>query len=377
MIYLDYAANTPASKVVINQFIDCEKNFPMNPNSNNPLAQKAKERLNQAINEIAKCLQVKSKELIFTSSGTESNNLAIKGIAKEHGARRKHIITSFLEHSSVLGPIGQLEKEGYEIDYVEIDKQGQVDLNHLKKLLSENTLLVALCQVDSEIGILQDIESIGCLIKEQSSAFFHVDGTQGAGKVLGNLKYVDSYAFAGHKIYGLNGSACLVLKEDVIIEPLHHGGLSISPFRSGTPSLGLINSLAVAINNMNKKIKVNYEYVSTLNKRLRDFFSSYDFVRINSTEKSVPFILNITLKGIKAEVVKDKLAEQNIYVSTKSACSSPNAPSRAVFALTKDKKGARSTLRISLSHLTTKEEINEFEESFTRIVYEMTENRGI
>lgn len=368
MIYLDYAANTPVSEAVIQRFMDCEKTYPMNPISNNPLAEEAKKKLNQGKDQIAKCLQVQPQELIFTSSGTESNNLAIKGIAKEHGTRRKHVITSFLEHSSVLGPIGQLEKEGYEIEYVDIDQHGQIDRCHLKEILREDTLLVALCQVDSEMGIVQDIEGIGRLIKEQSSALFHVDGTQAVGKIFQSLKYVDSYTFAGHKIYGLNGSACLVLKEQVIIEPLHHGGLSISPFRSGTPSLGLIDSLALALQKMDENLKGNYDYVRQLNEQLRSFFSQFDFVRLNSTKMSVPFILNITLKGIKAEMVKTKLAEQDIYVSTKSACSSPFAPSRAVFALTKDKKGARSTLRISLSHMTTKEELNQFQAAFVSIV---------
>ncbi|TCT16058.1 cysteine desulfurase [Natranaerovirga pectinivora] len=364
MIYLDYAANTPASEAVIQRFMNCERTYPMNPNSNNPLAEEAKNQLNQGKEAIAKCLQIQPQELIFTSSGTESNNLAIKGIAKEYGARRKHIITSFLEHSSVLGPIEQLAKEGYEIDYVDINQQGQVDIAHLKGLLREDTLLVALCQVDSEMGIIQDIENIGRVIKEESSAFFHIDGTQAVGKIFQSLKYVDSYTFAGHKIYGLNGSAALVLKENVIIEPLHHGGLSISPFRSGTPSLGLIDALAFALSEIEKNRDKNLAYVTSLNEELRSFFKGFDFIRINSTDQSVPFILNITLKGIKAEVVKNELAKKNIYVSTKSACSSPYTPSRAVFALTKDKKGATSTLRISLSHLTTKEELEAFKTAF-------------
>lgn len=368
MIYLDYAANTPASEGVIKRFAECERAYPMNVNSNNPLAEEAKQLLNQGKEEIAKCLQVEPQELIFTSSGTESNNLAIKGIAAEYGAKKKHIITSFLEHSSVLGPVGQLQKEGYEIDYVDIDNEGLIDVEHLKDLLREDTLLVALCQVDSEMGILQDIDLIGQIIKEHSSAYFHVDGTQAVGKVKQSLQYVDSYTFAGHKIYGLNGSACLVLKEDVIIEPLHHGGISLSPYRSGTPSLGLIDSLAFAVSEMDSKLQEHYAYIKQLNQRLRAFFQTFDLVRINSPEQATPFILNITLKGIKAETVKNELAKREIYVSTKSACSSPYAPSRAVFALTKDKKGARSTLRISLSHLTTDKEIEAFLIAFKSIV---------
>ena len=377
MIYLDYAANTPVSEAVLQRFVDCERAYPMNPNSNNLLAEEAKTRLSQGKEIIAECLKVQPEEIIFTSSGTESNNLAIKGIAKEYGARKKHIITSFLEHSSVLGPIGQLEKDGFEVDYVEIDQQGQIELDHLKELLREDTLLVSLCQVDSEMGIWQDIENIGRFIKEQSSAFFHVDGTQAVGKVNQSFKNVDSYTFAGHKIYGFNGSACLILKKNVIIEPLHHGGLSISPYRSGTPSLGLIDSLAFALQNMGKSRVENYQYVKELNEQLRSFFERFDFVRINSTKKSIPFILNITINGIKAEIVKNKLAKQNIFVSTKSACSSPYAPSRAVYALTKDKKGARSTLRISLSHLTTREELSQFSSAFESIVTASLKNRGI
>jgi cysteine desulfurase len=366
MIYLDYAANTPACEEVIQGFVECEHRFPMNPNSNNPLAKPAKEMLDDAKNRLARVLKIKPNEMIFTSSGTESNNLAIKGIAAEHGARKKHIITSFLEHSSTLGPIGELQKQGYEIDYVQLDTKGKIDFKHLQSLLREDTLLVALCEVDSEVGILQDIHMLSKYIKEHSDALVHIDGTQAVGKVPIHLEYVDSYTFSGHKIYGLNGIACLVLKESVIIEPLHHGGLSISPYRSGTPSLSLIDSLATALSLLETKREENYTYVESLRNELIDFFENYNQIRINSTQASIPFITNITLIDIKAEEMKNQLAEKGFFLSTKSACSSPYAPSRAVYALTKDKKGARSTLRISLSHLTTRDELDAFKEIFDK-----------
>ncbi len=364
MIYLDYAANTPACEAVIQNFGECERQFIMNPNANNPLAIEAKQRLDEAKNRLADILKIKPNELIFTSSGTESNNLAIKGIAGEHGARKKHIITSFLEHSSMLGPIGELEKQGYTIDYVNLQADGRFDLEHLQSLLREDTLVVALCEVDSEVGIHQDIRGIAKCVREHSDAFIHIDGTQAVGKVPVFVEYVDSYTFSGHKLYGFNGSAALVLKESVIIEPLHHGGLSISPYRSGTPSLSLIDSLATALEGLAQKQEQHYAYVKELQGQLLEFFGRYEGIRINSTQRSVPYIMNITLTCVKAEALKNRLAEHGIFVSTKSACSSPYAPSRSVYALTKDKKGARSTLRISLSHLTTQEEIEAFKKIF-------------
>lgn len=364
MIYLDYAANTPVCEAVLQGFVECERQFVMNPNANNPLAIEANQRLDAAKICLANNLKIKPNEMIFTSSGTESNNLAIKGIAGEHGARKKHIITSFLEHSSMLGPIGELEKQGYSVDYLNLQEDGRFDLDHLQSLLREDTLMVALCEVDSEVGIHQDIKAVAKCVREHSDAFIHIDGSQAVGKVPVFLECVDSYTFSGHKIYGLNGSAALVLKEDVIIEPLHHGGLSISPYRSGTPSLSLIDSLARALDLLEKNRESHYSYVQGLKEELVDFFKTYTGVRINSTSKSLPYIINLTLKDVKAEALKNNLAHQGIFVSTKSACSSPYAPSRSVYALTKDKKGARSTLRISLSHLTTQEEIAAFKKTF-------------
>ncbi len=371
MIYLDYAANTPACPEVLEEFIRCEQQFKMNPNSNNLLAKPAQEQLEKVKKQLAACLGIQKSELVFTSSGTEANNLAIKGIAGEHGGRRKHIITSFLEHSSVLGPIGILEKQGYHIDYVDLDCHGQVDLEHLVSLLQPETLLVVLGAVDSELGIAQDIPGICRCIRQHSNAFIHIDGTQAVGKIPVNLEDVDSYTFSGHKIYGLNGIGCLVLMEDVIIEPLHHGGLSISPYRSGTPSLSLITSLGTALALLEENREKHYKHVQKMNDILRQRFGEYTGVCINSTSKSVPYILNITLSHVKAEKMKDMLAKYGFFLSTKSACSSPYAPSRAVYALTKDKKRARSTLRISLSHLTTYEELEGFQHYFEKALREL------
>lgn len=368
MIYLDYAANTPCCLEVLERFLQCEQENPFNPNSSNPLAEGTRNVLRSATQRIANCLGIKENELIFTSSATESNNMSIKGIAKQYKNRGKHLITTYLEHSSVNGAIGALVQEGFEVSYVDITSEGLVDLEHLKMLLRSDTVLVAICHVDSEIGLIQPIDAISDIIRNHSTSFFHVDGTQAIGKIPINLEKVDSYSFAAHKFYGLNGCGGLVLKEGIIIEPLHHGGLSSSAFRSGTPALALIDSMALALEMAMDKLGVRFEHALKMNQQLRLGLAQYKNIRINSTPGSSPYILNMSLQKMKSEAFMDLLAREGICVSTKSACCAVNTPSRPVYALTKDRKGALSTLRVSISHLTTSQEIDEFLEKF-QLVY--------
>lgn len=371
MIYLDYAANTPVSQEILDNFVKCEKENLFNPNSNNPLAANTRNKLISATERIAKRIGVKKNEIIFTSSATESNNLAIKGIVKQYKNRGKHIITTYLEHSSVNGAIGYLVEEGFEVEFVDLTKDGLVDLEHLKELLRKDTILVSICHVDSEIGLIQPIDVISDIVKKRSNSFFHVDGTQALGKIKVNLDKVDSYSFASHKFYGLNGCGGLVLKEGIIVEPLFHGGLSVSPFRSGTPALALIDAMALSLDIAVDTLEESYDHVDKLNEKLKKGLIAYKNVYINSNKNSIPHILNISLETLNSEIFKEKLAVEEICVSTKSACCAINTPSRPVFALTKNKKLALSTLRISISHLTTSEEIEIFLEKFDYIYKEL------
>lgn len=371
MIYLDYAANTPADKRVLEEFVKVEQEHIFNANSTNVLAKETKALYERSIKTIVDILGVKENELIMTSSATESNNLLIKGIAKHNKGKGRHIITTFLEHSSVNGPIGALITEGYEVDYVDIDSSGNVDKEHLLELLREDTILVAICHIDSEIGLIQNINELASLIKENSSSHFHVDGTQALGKIKVDLSLVDSYAFAAHKFYGINGCGGLVLKTGIIIEPLHHGGISSTQFRSGSPALGLVASSALALKLCDELLEERLTSVTKLNTNVKEQLAKYERVRINSNIVSSPYIINISFNKIKGEVFKNKLAEVGICLSTKSACSAVLAPSRAVYALTNDRKAARSTLRISLSHTTTIDEIKEFLEQFDSIYNEL------
>lgn len=371
MIYLDYAANTPVDREVLNTFCEVSEKYIANPNSPHRAGVEAKNRLNESAETIADFFNVKSNEIIFTSGASESNNLAIKGAAHQYKKYGKHIITTYLEHSSVNGPVAYLQNEGYEVDYVNIKKDGLIDTEHLKELLREDTILVSVCCVDSEIGIQQETSKIAELLAPYPHCLFHVDATQAVGKIPVSAEKTDLMTFAPHKFYGLNGCGVLIAKEQVLLEPQIHGGISSSPFRSGTPALALCASTAKALSLAAEKMDERYHYVKSLNQKLRDTLSKYPKIRINSTAFSTPYILNISISGAKAEQFQKELETFEIYVATKSACCAPNTVSRPVFALTGDRKAALSTLRISLSHLTTINEIETFISCFDQIYHKL------
>lgn len=367
MIYLDYAANTPVDPRVLQTYCDVTTEYAANPNSTHPLGLRAKAYLDQCTEEIAQLLGVLPEEIIYTSGASESNNLAIKGAAGQYKKYGRHIVTTMLEHSSVNGAVGYLESLGFEVDYADITPDGLVDLDSLKVLLRDDTILVSVCAVDSEIGLKQDIGKIAEIVKGLPHCLFHVDATQAVGKIPLCLDKVDLVTFAPHKFYGPNGCGVLIKKAPMLLEPLIHGGISTTPFRSGTPALPLIAAMQRALSLTFSEMDTRYDEVSSLNHRLREAFSGYKGITVNSTTNAVPFILNISLPGVKTEEFAQALAEKEIYLSTKSACCAPNTVSRPVYALTKNKKAALSTLRISLSHLTTQSDVESFLTCFDRI----------
>lgn len=364
MIYLDYAANTPVDQEVLQTFCEVSNAYLANPNSSHQLGRDAKSRLDSSTAQIAQLLDVKSSEIIYTSGASESNNLAIKGIASKYKRYGKHIITTYLEHSSVTSPLAALQNQGYEVDFVDILDNGLVDLEHLKELLREDTILVSISYVDSELGIIQPIHQIGEILSAYPHCFFHVDATQAVGKIPVSLSTIDLVTFAPHKFYGLNGCGVLIKKEHVLLDPIIHGGVSTTAFRSGSPTLALIVSTDKALKLAVSSMEDRYSHVSQLNNALREGLSQYPAVKINSTDKAMPFILNLSLKGMSASAFQSELEKYEIYVATKSACCTLNTPSRPVYALTKDRKLALSTLRISLSHFATQEDINTFLQCF-------------
>lgn len=364
MIYLDYSATTPINKDVLETFNKTCTNYFANPNSLHKLGIESNNLIKAATKQIYDLLNLSDEEIIYTSGASESNNLAIKGIALKYANRGKHIITTPLEHSSVVGALNSLGNMGYEIDIVNINKNGLIDLEHLKSLMRDDTILVTLALVDSEIGIKQNIDEISSVVKQYQKCYLHVDGTQAIGKIKVDLKNIDLFSFSSHKIYAMKGCGCLIKKKNIIIEPLINGGKSITPYRSGTPTTALITSMSKALKLIYQNIDNNYKHVEKLNIKLKEFLSKYPNIVINSTANSIPHILNFSILKVKPETFIHALEQEDIYISTKSACSKSNTISNSVMALTKNKEIAESTLRISISYLTTDDEIEKFMKSF-------------
>lgn len=371
MIYLDYSATTPVNKEVLESFNRASLDFVGNSNSLHSLGVNANKLIKSATRQIADILNVKDHEIIYTSGSSESNNLAIKGICLKYQNRGKHIITTHYEHSSTFGPIDYLKSLGFEVSYIECDEDGLINLDNLKSLIREDTILVSINAVNSEIGIRQPVEEIGNLLKRHSKCFYHVDLTQAVGKIEVNLENIDLASFSAHKFFGLKGIGCLIKKEKVNLELLIHGGKSTTDFRSGTPAHPLIVSISKALRLATNNLKNKYDYVKDLNEYLKINLSKYKDVYINSNDKCIPHILNISIIGIKAETFMHALEKNDVYVSTKSACSDEDSLSESVLALTKDITKAKSSIRISLSYLTTKEEIDNFLKIFDKCYKEL------
>ena len=366
MIYLDYSANTPADPAVLEAFCKTELAYPGNPNSTHPEGRAAKEELDRITASIAGLLGVFPEELIFTSGASESNNLALKGIAQASRHMGRHIISTALEHASVGGALTALQGQGWEIDLLDIQPDGTVDLEQLSELLRRDTVLVAVSAVDSEVGTVQPIREIAEILKGYPNCRLHVDAAQAVGKIPLILDGVDTLTIAPHKFYGLNGSGLLFKRKGLVIEPQIHGGTSATIYRSGTPALALSVSLETALRLAVENQAERAAYVAELNTKLRTALARYPAVRINSPANAVPHILNLSVKGVKGTVFQQALGSHGVCVSVKSACSAEGTPSKAVFAVSKDRKNALSSWRLGLSHLTTQEELDVFLNIFDR-----------
>ena len=364
MVYLDYAATTPVDREVLNTFNKVCLEYPGNSNSLHKLGVEAKELEDYATGKIKELLQLDNHEVIYTSGASEANNHVIKGICSKYKTRGKHIITTFLEHSSVLSPINYLTNQGFVVDYVKLLDDGRVDLEHLKRLIGNDTILVSICAVDSELGIVQPISLISQIVREYPKCFFHVDCTQALGKIPLDFHLMDFATASAHKIYGLKGIGLLIKKKNIMFDNLIHGGKSSTVYRSGTPPLALIVSLMKSLDLIIPYIHEHEVYLRMLNQKIVSKLKEYDGVYFNSTSASFPSTINISLPLIKPETFIHAMDEYDIYISTKSACSAANTMSDSVYAVTKDRERAMHSIRISLSFKTTKEEVDEFLEAF-------------
>ena len=372
MIYLDYSANTPVDARVLEQFCAVERRCIGNANSHHQAGSAAKAEINAATIKIASLLGVQPAEIIYTSGASEANNFALKGLARLSRHTGRHIISTPLEHSSVSGTLTALQEQGYEIDLLDVKQDGAVDLEHLKDLLRPDTICVAVTLVDSELGVVQPVQEIAAILKAYPHCHLHVDATQAVGKIPVSFDGVDTMSLTAHKFYGLNGIGLLIKRRNLALEPLIHGGESTTIYRSGTPTVALASSLACALDLAVIDLPGRVDHVAKLNAELRAALSTYPLVRINSPEHAIPHVLNLSVRNVKGTVFQRELDAKGVCVSVKSACSSDGLPSRAVFAVSRDRRNALSSWRISLSHLTTEEEIKAFLQAFDVCYRELT-----
>ena len=371
MVYLDYSATTPVDDLVLDTFNQVTKKFIGNANSLHQLGIESKNLMDTAVEQVANLLKVKKSEVIFTSGASESNNLAILGCVFAYPRRNKYILTTELEHSSLENQIPFLKQLGFIVDFIELDEYGRVDEAKFLKKLENDPVIVSIGMVNSELGVYQDVNTLGKLIHEHSKAIFHVDGTQAVGKMPLDLENIDLFGFTAHKFYGLKGIGVLVKKSTCHLVPLIHGGKSQSEYRSGTPALGLIVSCAKALRLAMESLDVNLKKVQELHAFLIEKLQKMSYIIINSNEYSIPHIVNISIVGIKPETMLHALSEKEIYLSTKTACSSNQKLSSALKALKKDDKISSSSLRISISHLTTKAELLYFVKALEKSYHEL------
>ena len=360
MIYLDYSATTPVTYDVLESYTKATRDYMGNANSIHTLGVKSKVLLNSATKQICDLFNIDENELIYTSGATESNNMALKGVALAYKNRGKHIVVSKLEHPSIYKVCEFLETQGFEISYVDNDRDGLIDFDDLSKKVRDDTILVSICAVNSEVGIRQPLKTLRQIIKKKNAnTLLHSDMTQAIGKVVVNMHDVDLASMSGHKIFGPKGIGFLYKSNKVNIVPLIHGSGKFNDLRSGTPPLPLIVALSKALRIALTDIEKKEAMVTKLNEKICDFLLKYSDIVINKTKYSIPYILNISLMNIKPETFIHAMEENEVYISTNTACSSGDL-STAIMAIYGEQRRAVTTVRISLSHVTTSEEISKF-----------------
>ena len=371
MIYLDYSATTPVDERVLDSYCKVTRDYIGNANSIHNLGVKSKELFMQATNQVADILNCHPKEIIWTSGASESNTTAIKGVAFKYASRGKHIITSKLEHKSVLEVMGYLSNIGYEVDFVNILENGQIDLKHLEELIREDTILISICAVNSETGFKQPLKTIRQVInKKNPNVIFHSDLTQALGKTKFYLSDLDLASFSSHKIYAPKGCGILFKRRNLQIDTLIYGTTENCPFRGGTPALPLVVSFSKAMRLINDKLDTNVKKCEKLKSELIKGLSKYP-IKINSNDLCVPQIVNFSLLKIKSETFVHALEKYEVYVSTTTACSSLEESVVLKELSHGDKNISTTSIRVSLSHITTMEEVQDFLRIFDKVWNEL------
>ena len=367
MIYLDNCATTKPYDEVLKTFVEVNNSYYGNPASINKYGKTVNKLLNAARTQVADILGVESDTIYFTSCATESNNIALLGSVEHKKDFGNRIIVSRIEHPSVLETFRELEHRGFILDYVNVDENGFIDLEHLKSLLTKETILVSVMHVNNIFGAIQPIGKIVELLKDYPKIHFHVDGVQGVLKEKIDLTMIDSYSISAHKFHGLKGVGVLYLKSRRTTHNITFGGGQENGLRSGTVNVPGAVSLAKALRLTQEKVndvkEKHYEY----KKLIVDELSAIEHVIINSPLQNdfVDSIINISLPKIKGEAVINALNERGVMVSTTSACSSRTFHlNEALYARGLSRENIEGSIRVSFSYETKLEEVRKFIEIF-------------
>ncbi|MCR2821865.1 cysteine desulfurase family protein [Lederbergia panacisoli] len=379
MIYFDNSATTKPYEEVLDTYVKVNRDFYGNASSLHNFGGRAESLISKAREQISNLIGVKTSEIIFTSGGTEGNNLAIKGVALKYRGRGNHIITTSIEHPSVTEPCRQLEQMGFDVTYLPVNKEGRVSVDDIEAAITNNTILVSTIHVNNEIGSIQPVKEIGKMLTRYPKVIFHIDHVQGVGKIPIDLygSYVDLCTFSAHKFHGLKGNGFLYKRQSILLDPQVTGGNQEQKLRSGTENTGGIVAMAKAL-----RIELlDQQNKSDSLQKIRDFLFSElqkdPRIAIQSPQYGAPHIVNFSVVGYKGEVIVHALEEEGIIVSTTSACSSKdNAPSSTLLALGINEKIANAAVRISLSYENNIDEAKQFLKALDEVLERLNKVMG-
>lgn len=375
MIYLDNAATTKPNQDVLDTFVKVNQSLCFNPNSPHKAGLQAEQLLQQTKREIKELLQLNNAfEVLFTSGATESNNIALQGIARKKKAFAPEIITSVLEHPSVLEVVRALADEGFCVKYVNITAEGQVDVNHLASMMSDRVGLVTCMHVNNIMGQIQPIPEIAEIVSQYPKAHFHVDAVQAIGKIPLYFNQVDSMSLSGHKFNGLKGQGVLFVRNIHQLAPIMYGGGQEFGIRSGTVNLPTNIAIVKAMKSAVLNQASTFNMLQTLKTQLISFIEEFQGVYLNSPEGSSPHIINIAFPGVKGEVLVNAFSKYDVMLSTTSACSSKKASlNEVLLAMGITEKRIEGSIRLSLGSHTTVEDIEDFKAQFIKVYEEVKE----
>lgn len=369
--YFDNSATTKIDDEVLESMMPYLKEFYGNASSIYKLGQVSKNKIEEVRENISKIINCNPDEIYFTSGGSESNNLAIKGIMRANKNKGNHLITSKIEHPSILNTCKELEQEGFDVSYISVDKEGNLNLKELKNSIKENTVLVSIMYANNEIGTIQNIEEIAKICKEKN-VILHTDAVQAIGSINIDVRKsnIDSMSLSSHKFYGPKGIGLLYVKKSIKFNPIINGGHQERNKRAGTENVASIVGMGKALEVINKTLQEKNEYIGNLRNYFESEIKKIANVKVNGNiENRLPGLSSITIKGVSNDTMIIGLDMKDICISAGSACTSGSIePSHVLKAIGLNTRESKSTIRVSIGKHNTREEVDYLVKSIKEVI---------